>query len=348
MVQAVGAILPDSKTAIPILLRTLSSAEPDLQRLAVEALGNYGKDAASSKPALIDMLKKSGNDRLGFWIVNALSEIGVDQADARTLSLLQLPPSGDSTGEVLRLLLDYPEPALHFLKLHPDVLKNVYRGRTLEALLRVLKDTSPETAALRAYLLTREDLPSIAMVQVGSKELLPRIQARIAAADPHYRFFLDACARALGGPVAREVEISETKPGNFRPKSAHPGTDLDRWADGGGHGDGKTQVLITGRLLMSDGKPAIKPRFFDINDRMLLGLNLKDPTPLMRYDEKTGRFVFFTTVFAAFAMGGGQKEPGPYQTGSARMLIEAEGAKPLLVEFYDEMPDVKITLNSSQ
>ena len=64
----------------------------------------------------------------------------------------------------------------------------------------------------------------------------------------------------------------------------------------------------------------------------------------MRYDAKTGRFVLVSSVFAAYDMGEGQPEPGPYQTGSAQTLIEAEGAEPLAVRFFDEMPEVEIVL----
>ena len=39
---------------------------------------------------------------------------------------------------------------------------------------------------------------------------------------------------------------------------------------------------------------------------------------------------------------------GPYQTGSCLALIEAEGCKPLVVRFYDEMPDVEITLSADR
>lgn len=98
---------------------------------------------------------------------------------------------------------------------------------------------------------------------------------------------------------------------------------------------------------MPDRSPAITPRFYHTNDRMLLGEARKDPTPLIRYDQKTGRFVFLTTVFAAYSVAKGQKEPGPYQTGSADTLIEATGAKPLTVQFYDEMPEVEIILSRS-
>jgi hypothetical protein len=43
-------------------------------------------------------------------------------------------------------------------------------------------------------------------------------------------------------------------------------------------------------------------------------------------------------------MGDDQREPGPYQTGSAQIRIEAEGFKPLVVQFFDEIPDVRITI----
>lgn len=102
--------------------------------------------------------------------------------------------------------------------------------------------------------------------------------------------------------------------------------------------------MITGQLIMDDGSPAVEPRFYNANDRMLMGQKQKTPAPLIRYDAASGRFVFLTSVFAAYSMVEGQKEPGPYQTGSAWTLIEAQNAKPLTVEFYDEMPDVKITL----
>jgi hypothetical protein len=111
-----------------------------------------------------------------------------------------------------------------------------------------------------------------------------------------------------------------------------------------GHGDGFAMVLITGRLLLPDGTPAKNPKFYDRNDRMLLGQSMKAEAPIM-YDPVTGRFSYFTSVFAAHSRGEGQKNPGPFQTGSAVVLIEAEGAEPLTVSFYDEMPEVEIILS---
>jgi len=85
-------------------------------------------------------------------------------------------------------------------------------------------------------------------------------------------------------------------------------------------------------------------RFYRINDSWLLGDNSKSEETI-RFEESTGRFVFVTGVFAAFSHGEGQREPGPYQTGSSIVLIECEGFKPLQARFYDEMPDVRITLS---
>jgi hypothetical protein len=80
---------------------------------------------------------------------------------------------------------------------------------------------------------------------------------------------------------------------------------------------------------------------------MLLGTNQDYSEPLM-YDHRSGRFVFLTNVFAAYCMGDDQSESGPYQTGSAQIRVEAAGFKPLVVPFFDEMPDVRITLDKEE
>ena len=43
-----------------------------------------------------------------------------------------------------------------------------------------------------------------------------------------------------------------------------------------------------------------------------------------------------------------QKNPGPQNTGPTYILIEAKNAKPLQVRFFDEMPDVEITLTPAR
>jgi hypothetical protein len=348
MVQAIGQVLPDPNDTIPVLIDVLTSADVNLQCEIVATFGEYGTRAASAKPTLLALLRDSNDRWLQGWTVAALRKIGIGKADAGALSRLRFREPGYEAGEVLRLLFDYPEEALFYLQSHPGVLDQLEFENSLQALLRLIEDRASETWELREYLSRREDLPSIAMVQWGIEEFLPAIRARMAAADSHSRTFLQACARALGEQPRGVVRISETNPGRFRPASAYPRSDPDRRAPGGGHGDGFTPVLITGRLLMSDRSPAIEPRFYHTNDRMLLGEDRMDPAPLIRYDSDTGRFVFLTTVFAAYSVAEGQREPGPYQTGSARTLIEAQGAEPLTVHFYDEMPEVEITLSRAR
>ena len=80
---------------------------------------------------------------------------------------------------------------------------------------------------------------------------------------------------------------------------------------------------------------------------MLLGERGHQEVP-MTFNARTGRFVFITHVFAAYSSGKGQKEAGPYQTGSSMVLIESGGCEPLQVRFYDEMPEVCITLSALQ
>jgi hypothetical protein len=172
----------------------------------------------------------------------------------------------------------------------------------------------------------------------------PKLKEMYLVADPYSRTFLSSCARACGEPADIIVKISPGTPGNFRPSSAWPGSERSREVpEMTEHGDGFARVLVTGKLELTDGSPLVDPQFFDINDRMLLGQKRNDRAQV-KYDPKSRRFVFLTTVFAAYARGAGKREPGPYQTGSAKINIEAKNAKPLHVEFYDEMPEVAITL----
>jgi hypothetical protein len=139
--------------------------------------------------------------------------------------------------------------------------------------------------------------------------------------------------------------MSESQPGDFKPKSAWPGVDpARRRTKELGHGDGFTEIIVTGRLANSAGEPVASPKFYRTNDSFLLGERVRNEIPVT-YDPKSGRFVLVTHIFAAYSVGRGQKEPGPYQTGSSLTLIEAEGCKPLTVQFFDEMPDVAITLS---
>jgi len=191
-------------------------------------------------------------------------------------------------------------------------------------------------------------LPPIMMGLLQDESFLPALDEQMKTADPHGRTLLEACARACGRTPQRIVKLSKEEQGDFKPTSAWPGSEPKRKPkEMQGHGDGFTRVLVTGTLRMADGTPARRPEFYAANDRMLLGLAERQPDSIL-YDQKTGKFVFLTTVFAAYAMEKGAQEPGPYQTGSALTHIEAEGAEPLDVRFFDEMPHVEIRLKPGQ
>jgi hypothetical protein len=213
-------------------------------------------------------------------------------------------------------------------------------------LLRVMRNPDAKFKELREALYASEDLPPELIAELAEPRFLKLIERKLKTASAYEATKLRACARACGEQAKEVVVIGESKPGDFKPKSAWPGTDPSRIApETSGHGDGYTIVIITGRILREDGSPAAAPKFYRINDSMLLGERGRQEVPVT-FDGKTGRFVFVTGVFAAYSMGDGQKQPGPYQTGSSMVSIESDGCKPLQVQFYDEMPEVRVTLSA--
>ncbi|MHC4248405.1 MAG: HEAT repeat domain-containing protein [Planctomycetota bacterium] len=346
--DAVAKIRPSPERVVPILLRLAgSSANGRVRRRAMEALGAYGEGAKAALPLLTAALRDDDEDTVEAAVAG-IAGIGADAHAARVL--LELDVSDDECLQllILKALTGRPADALGFLNAHPEFLReSSWGGRFL---VKVLLRTDGEGEALRRAIRARDDLPATIMVRTGDRSFLPAIEKRMATASQHGRTLLAACARALGGrrsPVERVVDISETDPGDFRPPS-NAGLDRRRMPRGTcGHGDGTTDVIVTGRLLMHDGRAAVNPRFFDLNDRFMLGARRKSPAKI-KYSPETGRFIFVTSVFAAYATGRGPREPGPYQTGSALVLIEVEGAKPLRVRFFDEMPDVEITLTPAE
>lgn len=143
------------------------------------------------------------------------------------------------------------------------------------------------------------------------------------------------------------VKISTTDPGQFRPASAWPRVNRQRIApEADGHGDGYTDIIVTGVVRLADGSHPKTIRFIGVNDRMLLGDRQENEEKRLLYHVASGRFALRSTVFAAYSSGKGKaKEAGPYQTGSLITRLMADGAKPLRVVFYDEMPDVEITVD---
>ena len=344
VIDAVARVRPSPERAVPALLRLAGDdAGTRVRRGAMRALGAFGADARVALPLLTTAL---GNDdkRTSEAAVDGVAGIGADAAAARVLLELDLSDSEYEQVTVFKALARRPADALRFLGAHPGFLREA--GSQGGFLVELLARTDAEGRELRRAVRARDDLPPTIMVRTGDRSFLPTIEERIKTASQHGHTLLTACARALRGgrsPGERVVAISPAEPGEFRPPS---NADCDKRRmprDVCGHGDGETDVVVTGRILMPDGRPATTPRFFNLNDRFMLGTRRKVPTE-MAHSALTGRFVYVTSVFAAFAYGRGPREPGPYQTGSALVLIEADGAKSLRVRFFDEMPDVEITL----
>ncbi len=127
----------------------------------------------------------------------------------------------------------------------------------------------------------------------------------------------------MWGQAESVIEINSKKPVAFRPASAWPNTDDTRLSKTSlGHGDGFTPVMVTGEIRGMDGTLPEIVQFYRTNDSMLLGSKQNYQQSVM-YDARTGRFVFLTLVFAAHSLRNDQAEPGPYQTGSVQIRIEA-------------------------
>ena len=207
-----------------------------------------------------------------------------------------------------------------------------------------MRDRDPRLKRLQEALYESEHLPLEIIAELGEARFLKLLERKQKTADAYEKTKIDACARACGAQDKHVVIIGESNPGDFKPKSAWPGVDPARTSPGmAGHGDGFTTVIVTGQILREGGGPAVMPKFYRVNDDMLLGEQKHDEVPIT-FNAETGRFVFITDVFAAYSSGNGQREVGPYQTGSSIVQIESEGCKPLQVRFYDEMPEVRIKL----
>lgn len=330
--QALGRVAPPAEQAVPLLIALLAHNSETVRDEAYRALGDYGPKARGVVPQLLKLLPKEARP----WaVLYALGKIGLTEDEAKELAAAKLHKAEDCDDARFTILMVYPDVAIPFLNARPKLFEKTI---TPERLFDLITSVDPKTQVLRNALLDRTDLPVVVMGWSQDPRFLPAIQERIKKASKHEATLLTACARACGSPADRVV-----KPDGFKPKSAIPGMDPSRQGEGGGHGDGWTEILVTGRLLMADGSPAVDPVFINENDRMLMGTREESRGPL-RYDPKTGRFAFYSTVFAAYSMDGKQTEPGPYQTGSAQVRIEAQGTKPLVLHFWDEMPDLAIAL----
>jgi hypothetical protein len=344
VLNAVKRWKPDARQMVPLLAARIGEEKQSPWAYGW-TLSEYGEEARAAVPALLAMLNREEDD-VRQAAANGLFEIGVDEATARRLEAGEIRVHPTLGGNVFLILLKHPGLAAKYIRARPELGKDVSKRQQLIA--ESLNGSAAGVAKLRAALLEVKGLSPTMMAVLGDERFLPELEAQIKTADPHHRSLLEACARACGKRAETVAKLSKDQPEGPKPKSAWPDTDARRKSkSSSGHGDGYAPIVVTGRLLMADGTPANSPAFYATNDRMLLGQAEKTREPV-RYDPKTGRFVYVTSVFAAYEMGNGQPEPGPYQTGSAQTLIEAEGAESLVVRFFDEMPEVEVGLTRKQ
>lgn len=343
ILPAIDRLKPDVQKLIAVIKARMPTDQEQTLRYAA-ALKGYGDRGKFIVPALLKLLDDEKED-VHFSAAWLLKRIGITHAEAVELAGGEIKFHPSLKSSLFVALLAYPAEASRFLRAHPEIATDLGYF-DFEELYAQLCDRSQDWSELRATLMTIKNLPPQMMGILRDKRFLPEIEEQIKSADGYQKTHLEAVARACGKAPDRVIKLSRETRENFRPQSAWPRTDARREAkEFGGHGDGWTRILITGRLLMPDGSPAKSPLFYATNDRMLLGQKQKTLEPFL-YNQKTGEFVFVTRVFAAFASGKGQAEPGPYQTGSAQTLIEAEGAEPLVIQFFDEMPQVEVTLSA--
>lgn len=343
VLQAVGKWTPDAKRFVPVLMEKIVEGGDD-HDWYLSALGSYGRAAQPVLPSLMRLLEDATRKHRSD-MVYAMIGIGIDEASAKGLAAGTIELEKDLLAPVFLALCSQPRHLEEFVERNPGFgteLHAIY----LRSIFAKLCDPAKDTRELRRALGKVKAPPPLLMGILREERFLPELMEHQFRADAHSKTLIEACARACGQKPQRVVRLSEGDDGGFRPASAWPNTDPKREQPQAGHGDGFTPVLVTGKLRYADKSVPQNVRFFATNDRMLMGARRKSPQAIM-YDQKTGDFVYLTSVFAAYGMGG-MGEPGPYQTGSAQTLIEADGAKSLVVQFYDEMPHVEITLTPSK
>lgn len=281
--------------------------------------------------------------------MKALGAIGIDSAQAQQVASLHAPEAPWVAATVLAALAEHPEAALRFVTKRPEVVSDL-EERWVISLWRQADD---RYTGLKTAIFESDRLPPTLLVAIDSPTFIPLLKKRMAEATSGRRkAYLAGCARALGDPPDQTFKMSEKQtsvPLSRAAQEEQARTMLSALAKPQAgklwrHADGCVRIIVTGRLIMHDGSPAVEPKFFDVNDHMLLGHRTRVPSPI-RYDAKTGRFVYFGEVFATFEIReGGGSVYTPYMTGDTAVRIEAKAAKPLEVIFHDQVPDVEITL----
>jgi hypothetical protein len=339
--RADRSMMPEMDAVIHPLLKLLASDNFNNHWTASELIGNYGTRAKPFSDRIVEIVlaTDASERKLKMYL---LRDTGVtDKAATRLMEGLKRL-SDEEVGLAFIVLLDYPLHLQTIYKTRPAVIQSLDDNANQLYVYLCKHQLKPnETTRWLASLAT---LSPSAMAMLRDPKYIPQLAALERDASPHRKTFLQACKRACGDKRGKVIQVDASHPVEFRPPSAWPNSDKSR-AFSVEHGDGLTYVMVTGELRLANGSHPKGVEFFGINDHMLLGSQRNDPEPVL-YRPGDGRFVFYTSVFAAYAMGDKQHESGPYQTGSAQVRIEAPGCIPLTTQFFDEMPDVTIALST--
>lgn len=333
--------LPPIEPVIQSLIKKLGSDDFSDYWSASDVLKAYGSTASLYAIPILDAILQSTTDRkLKMYV---LCDIELPDAAASKLAEAATTFKRDELGIAAICLLD-----------HPNLLKQI-ESRCPEAISALqdhisrlypflCKHQSVDNEA-RAWLAASDKLLPITMGLLREERFIEKIAIVEASASEYEMTFLASCKRACGANHGEQIRVDADHPVEFRPRSAWPQIDDRRQSKtNAGHGDGRIFVLLTGEVQDIDGTHPKSIALFRVNDGMLMGTEQNTEQDVL-YDSSTGRFVFYTSIFAAYSMGKEQPEPGPYQTGSAQIRVEASGYQPLTLQFFDEMPDVLITLS---
>lgn len=346
VMQQKTKVWPKVDLVIDNLIQSLSSQDFSRHYSASDLLQKYGEQARPYSERIVEAILQGGSHKDRSLKMYVLCDVGLNEDAMRTLVDRADELTEKESAIVALSLLEYPD-ALQLLQAKfPRLIQSLDQHHA--RLFPFLCKHQYEPNKTRDWLASGELLPASIMGMLGQPRFIEEITKLEADSSTHKKSFLSACKRACGAKADLIVDVDSEHAVTFRPASAWPNTDDRRRSKTAiGHGDGKTKVMVTGEIRGMDGSHPKTVSFYRTNDSMLLGTKLDYREPMM-YDQQSGRFVFLTTVFAAYSMGDDQLESGPYQTGSAQVRVEAPGFKPLVVQFFDEMPDVRITLDKEK
>lgn len=339
-------VWPKIDLVIEKLIDHLSSQDFSKHDSATDLLRDYGEQAYPYSDRIVDAILRGGNHENRLRKMLMLQYIGLNDDAMRTLVNRADELTEEESVIVASALLEYPDALQVLQAKHPNLIQSLEQYET--RLFSFLCKHQNEPHKTRDWLASAESLPAGIMGMLREPRFVEQIMKLETSSTSHHKTFLSACKRACGVKADLVVDVDSQHPVLFRPASAWPNSDDSRRSKTSrGHGDGSVEVMVTGEIRGADGSHPKTVGFFRTNDAMLMGTTQNVSEPVM-YDHQSGRFVFLTSVFAAFNSEDDQPYLGPFQTGSAQVRIEAPGFKPLVVQFFDEMPDVRITLDKNE